>query len=767
MLRYTLERHANLFLLLAIVSIATFPTWFVEAVDTDGATLEENLKVVGGVTDDDVVQREEEARSADGYSIAEKRLLETGEKHEFQAEVSRLMQLIINSLYSNKEIFLRELISNASDALDKVRFLSLTDPTLLAGNAALEIRIKPDLENNKLHIIDTGIGMTKEELVANLGTIAKSGTSEFIAKASQSGSGDTSSLIGQFGVGFYSAFLVADRVTVTSKSPYGEQSVWTSDSNGEFVVGPDTDGDTLGRGTVITLHLKPEATSFLNQDTLRGLVSKYSEFITFPIYLWASHVEERTIETEEEDEEDDYDNEEEGEDEEEEEDDWDNKEIIEETVWEWELLNNVKPLWTRDPTEITDEEYIAFYKSLGRKDDIEDPYTWTHFSAEGDLEFKAILYLPQEVPENMFDSTRNHDNRGVKLYVRRVYISDEFDGVIPKYLSFIRGVVDSDSLPLNVSREILQQDKSLKQMEKKIIRKAIAMIQQLAQDDEEKYLNFYDDFRINLKYGILEDRSNQERLAKLLRFQTSKSGSELISLDKYIENMKEGQDKIYYIAGESVESLSNSPLLEKLVRNDYEVIYLTDSIDEYWTQSYSAYDGHTFVNVAKDVNLDLKEDEEEEKVDDAEYADLITFFKTTLGTKVHKVVLTKRLETTPTALISAAYSFSANMERIQRAQALNPNSDSYMSARKILEINPKHELIKTLNNLVKVDPEGENTKDLAQILYDTAALNSGFTLDNPVQFAKNVHRLAELAGLAAVSQHSEQQEEAEDVHEEL
>mmetsp|Transcript_18220 Transcript_18220/g.31020 ORF Transcript_18220/g.31020 Transcript_18220/m.31020 type:complete len:745 (-) Transcript_18220:42-2276(-) len=724
----SVHRLSHFLVLFVVITLATFPTWLANAEDVDG-TPDINLKTVGSVTDDNVVQREEEAMSHDGYSVAEKRLLETGAKYQFQAEVSRLMSLIVNSLYSNRDVFLRELISNASDALDKIRFQSLTDQSVLGDTPDFEIRIKPDPENNMLHIIDTGIGMTKEDMVNNLGTIAKSGTSEFIAKAEH---GDTSNLIGQFGVGFYSAFLVADRVTVTSKNNEDSQHVWSSDSKGEFVVGEDTEGNTLGRGTIISLHLKDNASQYLNQDNLRSLVEKYSEFINFPIYLYESHIEEVEIANE-----NDF---EEGE---ESEDDWD-FEIIEETVWEWVLLNDVKPIWTRDSSEISDEEYISFYKAaLCKSDDVEDPYSWVHFNAEGDLEFKAILYLPQEVPDNMFDANRNHDNRGIRLYVRRVYITDEFDTVIPKYLSFLKGIVDSSSLPLNVSREILQQDRSMKSMQKKLVRKAIAMIQKLAIDDEESYLDFYDDFRINLKLGILEDRPNQDRLAKLLRFHTSKSGSDMISLDQYLENMQEGQDKIYYLAGESRNQLAKSPLVEKLIEKDYEVLYLVDSIDEYWTQQYTTYENVRFVNVAKDVDLNI--DEEEDHFDVEEFQPLVDFFKSTLGSKVSKVTLSKRLTSTPSALVSTAYSYSANMERIQRAQTLTHGVDPFMLSKKVLELNPSHELVRELLDLVNTDPESQLAIDMAQLLFDTAALHSGFALDDPSTFARSVHRMMDLA----------------------
>lgn len=581
--------------------------------------------------------------------------------------------------------------------------------------------------------------MTKEELIANLGTIAKSGTSEFIAKSGESS--DTSSLIGQFGVGFYSSFLVADRVTVQSKNNNDVQHIWTSDSNGVFVVGEDTDGEPIKRGTVISLHLREDQKHFLDQEKLRELIFRYSEFINFPISLYSSRIEEHEIVVE--DEEADVDADFHEEEEEEEEDDEPLTETIQETVWEWVLLNDVKPLWTRDPTEISDEDYIKFYKSaINKNADAEDPYSWSHFTAEGELEFRAILYIPREVPDNMFNSARNHDLRGIKLYVRRVYISDEFDSIIPKYLSFIKGIVDSNSLPLNVSREILQQDKSLKQMEKKIVRKAIAMIQKLAQDDEEAYLEFYDDYKVNLKLGILDDKANQDRLARLLRFHSSKSGSDLVSFEQYVENMKEGQDKIYFIAGENKDVLANSPLLEKLIALDYEVLYFTDSIDEFWTQTFTTFDGKQLVNISKDVKLGIEDETpEEEKIDEEEFKPLLEFFKSTLGTKISKAIISTRLTSTPAALISGAHSYSANMERIQKAQALGSGIDPFMLSKKVLEINPQHSIITHLKQLVEADASAQAAKDIAEILFDTAALSSGFSLDDPTVFTKSIHRI--------------------------
>merc|ERR1712063_149505 len=567
--------------------------------------------------------------------------------------------------------------------------------------------------------------------------------------------GDTSSLIGQFGVGFYSAFLVADRVTVTSKHNDDKQYIWSSDSNGAFVVGEDPEGDTLGRGTRITLHLKEDGMAYAEPATLQKLCERYSEFMNFPIYVYTSHEEEREIAKEDAFEEVDG---------EEAADDWDNFETVTETVWDWKLVNDVKPLWTRDSSEITDDEYISFFKNaLARGTEAEDPYSWVHFKAEGDLEFNALLYLPREVPTNMFDSARAHENRGVRLYVRRVYITDEFDTIIPKYLSFIKGIVDSSSLPLNVSREILQQDKSLKMMQKKLVRKAIAMIQKLSIEDEDAFEEFYDDYRINLKLGVLEDRANQDRLAKLLRFHSSKSGNNLVSLDQYIENMKEGQDKIYFLAGESRSALESSPLLEKLVSNDYEVLYFTDAIDEYWTQHYNTYESKKLVNNAKDVDLDLEEPEEDNALEEEAFQPLLDFFKASLKSKVSKVVLSKRLTSTPSALISTAYSYSANMERIQRAQA--------MSAKRVLEINPAHPLVQKIRDLVVENPDNQVAVDMAQLLYDTAALHSGFALDDSAAFAQSIHRMMtfglDRSDVLSQTYDAEEVEEEEPTHDEL
>lgn len=660
----------------------------------------------------------------------------------FQAEVSRLMGLIINSLYSNRDVFLRELISNASDALDKIRFESLSDEGALGDIRDLEIRIRPDPENNLLHISDTGVGMTKDELIANLGTIAKSGTKEFLDKVSQGG--DASHLIGQFGVGFYSAFLVADEVIVTSKNNNDDQHVWTSDASTSFKVVKDPRGNTLGRGTVITLKLKDDAAEYLEPETIKSLVRKYSEFINFPIYLWASHQESRQVLVEEEDHDEPEEAEEEGlevkEEEEEEEKKEPRYETVTDTVWAWERLNKVSPIWTRDPKDISDEEYKNFYKSVSK--DEEDPLSWAHFKAEGgNLDFKALLFIPSSPPSDAFNTGRTAA-RGVKLYVKRVYITDDFDLIIPKYLNFIKGVVDSDDLPLNVSREVLQQNKSLKAMEKKLVRKAIAMIQDLAQEENtERYDEFWEDYKLHIKLGVVEDHTNRPRLSKLLRYYTSSSTDTLRSLDQYIADMREGQDKIYFLAGEDMTKVENSPLTEAVIAKGYEVLYMTDPLDEYVMQHLTSYEGKQFFNLAKS-DLDLGD---EDKESEEQFKVLTDFLKNALKSKITKAVVSHRLRKTPSAIVASGFGYTPNMERIIKAQALATGSNTFMSPRKVLEVNPKHPIVQELLRKVQADESDPLATDLAGVLYDTAALHSGFSIEDPAEFANRIHKMIKLS----------------------
>uniref|UniRef100_A0A8C8FGL2 Histidine kinase/HSP90-like ATPase domain-containing protein n=1 Tax=Oncorhynchus tshawytscha TaxID=74940 RepID=A0A8C8FGL2_ONCTS len=687
-----------------------------DELDIDGAVEDDLGKSRdGSKTDDEVVQREEESIQLDGLNAAQiKEIREKSEKHVFQAEVNRMMKLIINSLYKNKEIFLRELISNASDALDKIRLMSLTNEDALAANEELTIKIKSDKEKNMLHITDTGVGMTKEDLIRNLGTIAKSGTSEFLNKMTEveSEGQSTSELIGQFGVGFYSAFLVADKVIVSSKHNNGTQHIWESDSN-EFSVIEDPRGDTLGRGTTITLVMKEEATDYLELETIKNLVRKYSQFINFPIYVWSSKtetVEEPIDEDTEAEEKDATEDEVEVEEEEDEKEDKPKTKKVEKTVWDWELMNDIKPIWTRPAKEVEEDEYKAFYKTFSK--DTDEPLSHIHFTAEGEVTFKSILFVPAAAPRGMFDEYGTKKNDFIKLFVRRVFITDDFNDMMPKYLNFVRGVVDSDDLPLNVSRETLQQHKLLKVIRKKLVRKTLDMIKKIA---EEQYNDkFWKEFGTNIKLGVIEDHSNRTRLAKLLRFQTSNSDTVLASLEQYVERMKDKQDKIYFMAGTSRKEAESSPFVESLLKKGYEVIYLTEPVDEYCVQALPEFDGKRFQNVAKE-GIKFDESDKAKETREAlekEYEPLTTWMKdSALKDKIEKAILSQRLTKSPCALVASQYGWSGNMERIMKAQAYQTGKDIstnyYASQKKTLEINPKHPLIKEMLKRVSVEEEPE------------------------------------------------------------
>ncbi|XP_056311904.1 endoplasmin [Danio aesculapii] len=722
-------------------------------VDIDG-TVEEDLGKSrdGSRTDDEVVQREEEAIQLDGLNASQlKEIRDKAEKHAFQAEVNRMMKLIINSLYKNKEIYLRELISNASDALDKIRLLSLTNEDALAGNEELTIKIKSDKDKNMLHITDTGIGMTKEELVKNLGTIAKSGTSEFLNKMTevQDDSQSTSELIGQFGVGFYSAFLVADKVIVMSKHNNDTQHIWESDSN-QFSVIEDPRGDTLGRGTTITLVMKEEASDYLELETIKNLVKKYSQFINFPIYVWSSKTEtvEEPIEDEAEAEKEEA-TEDEAEVEEEEEDkDKPKTKKVEKTVWDWELMNDIKPIWQRPAKEVEEDEYKAFYKTFSR--DTDEPLSHIHFTAEGEVTFKSILFVPASAPRGLFDEYGTKKNDFIKLFVRRVFITDDFHDMMPKYLNFIKGVVDSDDLPLNVSRETLQQHKLLKVIRKKLVRKTLDMIKKIA---EEQYNDkFWKEFGTNIKLGVIEDHSNRTRLAKLLRFQTSHSDTVLSSLEQYVERMKEKQDKIYFMAGTSRKEAESSPFVEKLLKKGYEVVYLTEPVDEYCIQALPEFDGKRFQNVAKEgVKFD-ESDKAKEKREalEKEFEPLTTWMKDkALKDQIEKAILSQRLTNSPCALVASQYGWSGNMERIMKAQAYQTGKDIstnyYASQKKTLEINPKHPLIKEMLRRVNEDAEDKTAADLAVVLLETATLRSGYQLQDTKAYGDRIERMLRLS----------------------
>ncbi|XP_020373337.1 endoplasmin [Rhincodon typus] len=749
-------------------------------VRAEDETVEEDLGKSrdGSRTDDEVVKREEEAIQLDGLNPAQvKEIREKAEKFMFQAEVNRMMKLIINSLYKNKEIFLRELISNASDALDKIRLISLTNDTALHATEEMTIKIKADKEKNMLHVMDTGIGMTKDELIKNLGTIAKSGTSEFLNKLTEVQSDDQSAseLIGQFGVGFYSAFLVADKVIVTSKHNNGTQHIWESDSN-EFSIIEDPRGNTLGRGTTISLVLKEEASDYLELDTIKNLVKKYSQFINFPIYIWSSKTEtvEEPMDEEETKEKEETDDEAAVEEEDEEKKAKTKK--VEKTVWDWELMNDIKPIWQRPTKEIEDEEYTAFYKTFSK--DSEEPIAHIHFTAEGEVTFKSILFVPKTAPRGLFDEYGSKKSDYIKLFVRRVFITDDFHDMMPKYLNFIKGVVDSDDLPLNVSRETLQQHKLLKVIRKKLVRKTLDMIKKIA---EEKYEDeFWKEFGTNIKLGVIEDHSNRTRLAKLLRFQSSNHETKRTSLEQYLERMKEKQDKIYFMAGSSRKEVESSPFVERLLKKGYEVLYLTEPVDEYCIQALPEFDGKRFQNVAKE-GLKFDESEKAKEKHEAmekEYEPLLTWLKDkALKDKIEKAVLSQRLTDSPSALVASQYGWSGNMERIMKAQAYQTGKDIstnyYSSQKKTFEVNPRHPLIKEMLKRVKENEEDQTATDLAMVLFETATLRSGYQLPDTKAYGDRIERMLRLSmnvdlneqveEYEEISEEAEEQEEKEDI----
>ena len=648
------------------------------------------------------------------------------ETFAFSADINQLLSLIINTFYTNKDVFLRELVCNASDALDKLRYKSLTNPEL--NQEELCIQLKADKTNKTLTISDNGIGMSKDELVNNLGTIAKSGTKAFMESLK---AGSELSMIGQFGVGFYASFLVAEKVEVSSKQ--GEEAYkWISNAGGSFTI--EKDDHMTQRGTQIVLFMKEDMMNYLEETTIQNLVQKHSEYITFPIQLYVETTKEvecsdseSDVEADKEEESKDEESKDEESKDEKVKEDQKTKNIIEVS---WKQLNKQQPIWLQNPKEVAQESYTSFYKSL--TNDWQEQMTQKHFSVEGQLEFKSILFIPKT-----FDIQEKKKNF-IKLYVRRVFIMDNCEDLLPEWLNFVKGVVDSEDLPLNISRETLQQNTILKVIRKNLIKKSIEMMNEV-----EDYKSFYEQYSKNIKLGIHEELTHKEKLSELLRFQTTKG--EFVSLEEYISRMKESQKHIYYITGESVTSIQESPCLEQLKEKDYEVILMCEAIDEYMMQQLKEYSGKTFVSITKDkLEFDQSPQEKETYENQKEtYKPLCDFMKKTLDSTIQSVQVSSRLKTSPCILVTSEYGLSANMERILKAQALQ-NANNQMRTSKVFEINPNSDIIQNLNEKYKHDENDKTLKDLIWLLYETTLINSGFTMTNPNSYTNRIHRLIRL-----------------------
>jgi molecular chaperone HtpG len=622
------------------------------------------------------------------------------ETMEFQTEARQILHLMTHSLYSNKEIFLRELISNASDACDKLRFEALSDDSLYGDDAELKISVDFDEEANTVTVRDNGIGMNRQEMIENIGTIASSGTKKFLEKLSGDQAKD-SQMIGQFGVGFYSSFIVADKVTVISRRADAAADaavLWESDGHGSFTL---SQTEKVDRGTEIILHLKEEEKEFANNYRLRNIIKQYSDHISLPVLM-------PKVETEVAEE---------------------GAEKPEEKAPEYERVNSASALWTRDKKEISDEEYKEFYKHVSH--DFEDPMTWVHNRVEGNQSYSALLYIPAKAPYDLYD--RDH-KRGIKLYVKRTFIMDDAEHLMPNYLRFVKGVVDSDDLPLNVSREILQKNKITDRIRGASVKKILGLLESMAKDKPEDYATFWKTFGLVMKEGPIEDFANKERIARLLRFASTETGSaeQTVSLEEYVSRMKEGQDKIYFITAETFNAAKNSPHLEVFKKKDVEVLLLSDRVDEWLVSHLTEFDGKTLQSVVRgDLDLGGEEDKAEKEKLNEEFKSVTEKVKNLLDEKVSEVRMSQRLTDSPSCLVLNEADMSEQMQKI-----LEMAGQYAPKAKPVLELNPDHSLVKKLQGL-----DDDALNDWAMLLFEQAALAAGNQLEDSAEFVKRVNRL--------------------------
>eukprot|EP00737_Agarophyton_chilense_P000201 gb/GEZJ01000229.1/.p1 GENE.gb/GEZJ01000229.1/~~gb/GEZJ01000229.1/.p1 ORF type:complete len:850 (-),score=145.39 gb/GEZJ01000229.1/:13300-15696(-) len=667
----------------------------------------------------------------------------SSETFEFQAEVSRVMNLIINSLYSNKEVFLRELVSNSSDACDKKRFLSLSTGS---GADPPEIYVKADKDAGTITVEDYGVGMTRQELINNLGSIATSGTSKFLEALGDNGSSDMS-LIGQFGVGFYSAYLVADQVTVISKSftdANSKQYRWESSASNSFTISED-DSEPLkgGSGTRIVLHVKEGCKELLENTKLIDLMKRYSEFIQFPVYGWESRTE--FDEVPDGDEKDDEGKQ--------------KMKRVPRTEESWSQVNKTKPLWMRKPKEVQENEYEEFYKSIAR--DFNPPLAHTHFAVEGDVEFRALLYCPKTLPPEFRQNMFPDEGRQLRLYVKRVFISDNFEDILPRWLCFLRGVIDSEDLPLNVSREILQKSRVLRIISKRLVRKAVDMFKTIKKRENDDFEKFWDHFGRYLKAGIIEERDHFKELAKLALWSSTNSTDKLTDLEGYVARMKENQKCIYYVTAESRAAGESAPAMERLRKLGYEVLFLLEPVDEIAVQNIGSFEtkrkegdeqntSYKFVDVSKeDLDLEeLKSDEEKEadKVLAEDFKAVCEYMTNLLSDKVGKVEISDRLTESVSTITQSSFGISPTMERYMRevgaSSPTDPGMASFLAKARTLDINPRHPIVKDIKTQLEgVAGEDKQLKQTCMLVYELALLTAGFPLDDINKFAKRVSSL--------------------------